>query len=62
METSMKKVVILGTGTMAICIAAGFISSGHAVILLGRNTERAHAAVPEIKKLVDDLQGGSTGS
>jgi 3-hydroxybutyryl-CoA dehydrogenase len=61
METSMKKVVILGTGTMAIGIAAGFISSGHAVILLGRNTERAHAAVPEIKKLVDDLQGGSTG-
>ncbi len=57
----MKKVVILGTGTMAIGIAAGFISSGHAVILLGRNTERAHAAVPEIKKLVDDLQGGSTG-
>lgn len=57
----MKKVVILGTGTMAIGIAAGFISSGHAVILLGRNTERAHAAIPEIKKLVDDLQGGSTG-
>ena len=37
----MKKVVVLGAGTMAVGIAAGFISSGYGVILLGRNVERA---------------------
>jgi 3-hydroxybutyryl-CoA dehydrogenase len=42
METSMKKVVVLGTGTMAVGIAAGFISSGCGVILLGRNIERTN--------------------
>ena len=56
----MKKVVILGTGTMAIGIAAGFISSGHAVIVLGRNTERAQQAVPEIQHLAHGLETGSS--
>ncbi len=55
----MKKVVVLGTGTMAIGIAAGFISSGHAVILLGRNTDRAHQVIPEIEKLALGLQAGA---
>jgi 3-hydroxybutyryl-CoA dehydrogenase len=60
METSMKKVVVLGTGTMAIGIAAGFISSGYGVILLGRNVERAKSAVPEIMGLAKGLNSGST--
>jgi len=60
METSMKKVVVLGTGTMAIGIAAGFISSGYGVILLGRNVERAKSAVPEIMGLAKGLNSSST--
>jgi 3-hydroxybutyryl-CoA dehydrogenase len=60
METSMKKVAVLGTGTMAIGIAAGFISSGYGVILLGRNNERAQSAVPEIMVLAKGLALSST--
>ena len=58
----MKKVVVLGTGTMAIGIAAGFISSGYGVILLGRNIERAQSAIPEIKSLAEGLASSSTSS
>ena len=58
----MKKVVVLGTGTMAIGIAAGFISSGYGVILLGRNIERAKSAIPEIKSLAEGLASSSTSS
>jgi 3-hydroxybutyryl-CoA dehydrogenase len=59
MEASMKKVVVLGTGTMAIGIAAGFISSGYGVILLGRNVERAKAVVSEVMDLAKGLGSGS---
>ncbi len=55
----MKKVVVLGTGTMAVGIAAGFLSSGCGVILLGRNLERAKAVTSEI---IDMAKGLSTGS
>ena len=55
----MEKVVVLGTGTMALGIAAGFISSGYGVILLGRNDERAKSAVPEIMALASSLRSGS---
>ncbi len=58
----MKKVVVLGTGTMAIGIAAGFISSGYGVILLGRNIERAKSAISEIKSLAEGLASSSTSS
>lgn len=59
----MKKVAVLGTGTMAIGIAAGFISSGYGVILLGRNLVRANAAIPEILHLAKGLiSSSSTGS
>ena len=55
----MKKVAVLGTGTMAIGIAAGFISSGYGVILLGRNIQRAQSAIPEIMNLAKGLNSGS---
>ena len=55
----MKKVVVLGTGTMAVGIAAGFISSGCGVILLGRNIERAQAVVSEIMGLAKGLSSAS---
>jgi len=58
----MKKVVVLGTGTMAVGIAAGFISSGYDVILLGRNVERAKAAVSEVMDLAKGFGLGSGSS
>jgi len=51
----MKKVVILGTGIMAVGIAAGFLATAHAVILLGRNTERAKSQEDEIVQLTKDM-------
>ena len=41
----MKNVVIIGTGTMASGIAAGFISQSVPIAILGRNTEKSAACV-----------------
>ena len=41
----MQNVVIIGTGTMAAGIAAGFISQSIPVVILGRNQEKAHACL-----------------
>jgi 3-hydroxybutyryl-CoA dehydrogenase len=51
----MKKVVVLGTGIMAVGIAAGFLASSHAVILLGRSKERAESQKDEIYQLTKDM-------
>ncbi len=47
----MKKIVILGTGIMAVGIAAGFLATAHTVILLGRSKERAQDQQTEIEQL-----------
>lgn len=47
----MKKVVVVGTGIMAVGIAAGFLSTHHSVILLGRSKSRADEFVTEIEQL-----------
>ncbi len=51
----MKKVVVLGTGIMAVGIAAGFLASSHAVILLGRSKERAQSQKDEIHQLTKEM-------
>jgi 3-hydroxybutyryl-CoA dehydrogenase len=51
----MKKVVILGTGIMAVGIATGFLASAHAVILLGRSKERAESQKDEIYQLTKEM-------
>ena len=51
----MKKVVVLGTGIMAVGIAAGFLASSHAVILLGRSKERAQSQKDEIYQLTKEM-------
>jgi len=51
----MKKVVVLGTGIMAVGIAAGFLASAHAVILLGRSKERAESQKDEIYQLTKEM-------
>lgn len=42
---SPQRVVVLGTGTMAAGIAAGFIAAGLPVTVLGRSVERADASL-----------------
>ena len=41
----MKNVVIVGTGTMAAGIAAGFISQSVPIAILGRNKEKSTACL-----------------
>ena len=40
----MEKIVVIGTGTMAVGIGAGFIDAGFHVVMLGRDSGRAEAA------------------
>lgn len=66
----MSKVVVIGTGTMGIGIAAGFLACGTNTIILGRSAEKALACLTPIKscassinaeweKLNPQLQSGS---
>lgn len=45
------RVVILGTGTMAAGIAAGFIDAGISVVILGRSIDKAQASIDAARKL-----------
>lgn len=41
----MNYVAVIGTGTMAAGIAAGFIEAGLAVTILGRSSDKAKACL-----------------
>jgi 3-hydroxybutyryl-CoA dehydrogenase len=60
----MKKVVVVGTGIMAVGIAAGFLAANLSVILLGRSKARADEFVNEIEQLTSTInpQWQETGS
>jgi len=45
----MSKVVVIGTGTMGVGIAAGFIASGSDIVILGRSPEKAAACLDSIQ-------------
>ena len=51
----MKKVVVVGTGIMAVGIAAGFLATNLSVILLGRSKARAEEFVNEIEQLTTTI-------
>ncbi len=51
----MKKVVVVGTGIMAVGIAAGFLATNFSVILLGRSKARADEFVHEIEQLTTTI-------
>lgn len=51
----MSKVVIIGTGTMGIGIAAGFLASGAHTIILGRSAEKALQSLDAIKLCADSI-------
>lgn len=57
----MHKVVVIGTGTMGVGIAAGFVVAGVDVVLLGRSVARAEATRPEIDALVAGMESPAPG-
>ena len=56
----MRKVVVVGTGTMAAGIAAGFMAEQYSVILLGRSLERAKSCLAKAQDLSQSAEP-STG-
>ena len=56
----MSKVVVIGTGTMGVGIAAGFLACGTNIIVLGRNTEKVSASLNAIKTCANSIN--ATGS
>lgn len=55
----MEKIVVIGTGTMGIGIAAGFIGAGMEVVMLGRSVAKAQAALLAARKLAAGLAAGT---
>lgn len=57
----MEKIVVIGTGTMAVGIGCGFIQSGHSVVFLGRSLDKAAQTLAESHQLAIDLGGTPNG-
>lgn len=51
----MSKVVVIGTGTMGVGIAAGFIASGANTIILGRSAEKALTCLNSAKACAESI-------
>jgi len=51
----MSKVVVLGTGTMGVGIAAGFIAAGIDVVFLGRTSQRAQDAITRVQEVAASI-------
>ena len=47
----MEKVVVIGTGTMAAGIGAGFIKAGFACVFLGRQMGKARQSLADAHAL-----------
>jgi 3-hydroxybutyryl-CoA dehydrogenase len=58
----VEKIVVIGTGTMAVGIGAGFIDAGFQVVFLGRDANKALATSVEAKRLSLVLAAGATRS
>jgi 3-hydroxybutyryl-CoA dehydrogenase len=56
----VEKIVVMGTGTMAVGIGAGFIDAGLDVVFLGRSTDKAQRALDEARKLATGLAAGAS--
>lgn len=48
----MRKVVVMGTGTMAAGIAAGFMAEQCSVVILGRSLEKASSCLAKARDLI----------
>lgn len=51
----MSKVIVIGTGTMGVGIAAGFLASGADTIILGRNLQKATSCLDFIRSCAQSL-------
>ena len=51
----MSKVVVIGTGTMGVGIAAGFLACGASTVILGRSAEKAVACLESIKSCASSI-------
>lgn len=51
----MEKIVVIGTGTMAVGIGAGFIDAGCEVIVLGRERAKAQKALAQAQQTAASL-------
>ena len=51
----MSKVVVIGTGTMGIGIAASFLANGANTIILGRSIEKALTCLDVIQSSADAI-------
>lgn len=51
----MSKVVVIGTGTMGVGIAAGFLASGSDIVILGRSVEKALACLNLIQSCAQSI-------
>jgi 3-hydroxybutyryl-CoA dehydrogenase len=56
----LDRIVIVGSGTMAVGIAAGFIHAGMEVVVLGRDSARAADCLQQAAKLAQTLPGGAS--
>jgi 3-hydroxybutyryl-CoA dehydrogenase len=56
----VEKIVIIGTGTMAVGIGAGFMDAGFQVVYLGRSVDKAIATATESKRLASVLAAGAS--
>lgn len=55
----LEKIVVIGTGTMAVGIGAGFIDAGMEVVFLGRDIEKAEKALVDARKIAIGLTSGA---
>ncbi len=53
----MDRIVVLGSGTMGVGIAAGFIEAGVPVVVLGRSRDKAQAALGAALATASQLSG-----
>ena len=51
----MSKVIVIGTGTMGVGIAAGFLAFGANTILLGRDLEKAKLSLSKVEECTDSI-------
>jgi 3-hydroxybutyryl-CoA dehydrogenase len=59
MKQAADKIVVIGTGTMAVGIGAGFIDAGFEVVFLGRTIEKANKVLADAHALALKLSNAA---
>ncbi len=58
----MDRIVVIGTGTMADGIGAGFIEAGAAVVFLGRSVEKASLALARAMQIAQSMNAAPSAA